>query len=53
MNNGITEAYCNEQLSNRLFADGYHGDNVNGIYVPGDEYDMNAISFRWPVPYGG
>ena len=53
MTERIAEAYCNEQLSNRLFADGYHGDNVNGIYVPGDEYDMNgyfislACALRW------
>lgn len=37
----IHEAYCNEKLSNRLFNDGYHGDNIKGKYISMD------CAMRW------
>lgn len=37
----IHEAYCNEKLSNRLFNDGYHGDNINGKNISLD------CAMRW------
>jgi hypothetical protein len=37
----IHEAYCNEKLSNRLFNDGYHGDNINGKSISLD------CAMRW------
>ena len=49
----VCEAYCSKKLSDRLFNDGYHGDNVNGLHIPGDEYDINgyyislACAMRW------
>ena len=36
----ILEAYCSTEVSKMLFDAGYHGDNVNGIHLPGDEYDI-------------
>ena len=38
----VREAYCNKELSDRLFNDGYHGDNINGLYVPEKEWDIDA-----------
>ena len=49
----VCEAYCSKELSDRLFTDGYHGDNINGLHIPGDEYDINgyyisqACAMRW------
>ena len=49
----VCEAYCNKKLSDRLFNDGYHGDNVNGLHIPGDEYGIDgyyislACAMRW------
>ena len=49
----VWEAYCSKELSDRLFNDGYHGDNINGLHIPGDEYDINgyyisqACAMRW------
>lgn len=51
----IHEAYCSKELSDRLFNDGYHGDNVNGLHIPDDEceYDIDAYyvsmscAMRW------
>ena len=37
----IHEAYCNEKLSNRLFNDGYHGDNIKGKNI------SLACAMRW------
>ena len=53
--NVIHEAYCSKELSDRLFNDGYHGDNVNGLHIPDDEceYDIDAYyvsmscAMRW------
>lgn len=47
------EAFCSTKLSERLFKDGYHGDNVKGLHIPGDEYDIDkyyislACAMRW------
>jgi len=38
----VCEAYCSKTLSDRLFNDDYHGDNVNGLHIPGDKYDING-----------
>ena len=49
----VWEAYCSKELSDRLFNDGYHGDNINGLHIPDDEYDINgyyisqACAMRW------
>jgi len=51
----IHEAYCSKELSDRLFNDGYHGDNVNGLHIPDDEceYDIDvyyismSCAMRW------
>ena len=49
----IREAYCSTELSKSLVAAGYHGDNINGLYVPGDEADINkyyitlSCAMRW------
>ena len=49
----IREAYCSTELSKILVAAGYHGDNINGLYVPGDEADINeyyitlSCAMRW------
>ena len=49
----VWEAYCSKELSDRIFNDGYHGDNINGLHIPGDEYDINgyyisqACAMRW------
>ena len=49
----VREAYCNKELSDRLFNDGYHGDNINGLYVPEKEWDIDAYyismscAMRW------
>ncbi len=37
----IHEAYCNEELSYRLFNDGYHGDNIKGKDI------SLACAMRW------
>ena len=50
---GVSEAFCSKKLSDRLFHDGYHGDNINGIHIPGDEciideyYISQACAMRW------
>lgn len=36
----VCEAFCNKKLSDRLFHAGYHGDNINGLHIPGDEWIM-------------
>ena len=49
----VCEAFCSKKLSERLFNAGYHGDNVNGLHIPGDEYDIDeyyislACAMRW------
>lgn len=49
----VQEAYCSTETSKRLVAAGYHGDNINGLYVPGDDADINAYyislscAMRW------
>jgi hypothetical protein len=49
----VHEAYCNEKLSERLFNDGYSGDNINGLYVPIDDCNIDAYyismscAMRW------
>ena len=40
------EAYCSTKLSERLFNDGYHGDNVNGLHIPGDVRNMCNLWYR-------
>lgn len=45
-NKEIHEAYCHEELSERLFKDGYHGDNMNGLHIPNeDEYEFNIDKY--------
>lgn len=49
----VHEAYCSEKLSERLFNDGYSGDNLNGLYVPFKDCDLDAYyismscAMRW------
>lgn len=49
----VCEAYCSKELSDKLFKDGYHGDNINGQHIPGDEYDIDeyyismSCAMRW------
>ena len=49
----ILEAYCSTEVSRMLLEVSYHGDNVNGIHLPGDEYDMAeyyvsiSCALRW------
>ena len=44
----IREAYCSTELSKILVAAGYHGDNINGLYVPGDEAEINEYYITLP-----
>ena len=44
------EAFCSTKLSERLFKDGYHGDNVNGLHIPGDEYDIDKYYISLNAP---
>ena len=49
----VQEAYCSTETSKRLVAAGYHGDNINGLYMPGDDADINeyyislSCAMRW------
>ena len=42
----IHEAYCHEELSDRLFKDGYHGDNMNGLHISDEDgYEFNIDKY--------